>query len=169
MRPDVFDTPEPDAVIRIDVDHRSLHRVMWVAFGDRWCDYSFCRRIAGHRPRFGEAAFGSPFSFQLSHGPMLHSVGCPVFRVDGCLFHGALPPSGTMGRKRVSDLLRKGHKLVFDLRIDCIPEQLCLGANDGFASIMAICDKPIKHCPFDISLSLRLQITVVELSSDRGP
>lgn len=81
MRPDVFDTSEANAVIRADVDHRSLHRRMWVASGGRWCETDFADQIAGHRPRLEGHPRGWPFAFWLDHGPMRRSIGCPAFRV----------------------------------------------------------------------------------------
>ena len=141
---------------------------MWVASGGRWCD-----KVVAQIGRFGPGSKatleGGLFAFQLDHGPMFRSIGCPVFRIDGCFFHGSLRPSDAMGRKPISDLLRKGHKLVFDLRIDRIPEQLCLGANGCFASFMTICDQPFMHRAFDVCLSLRFEITIVKLSGDSCP
>lgn len=169
MRPDVFDTAKADTVIRADVDHRSLHRMMRVASGDRWCDYSCVRRIAGHRPRFGKAAFGSPFSFlanSRSHVSLHLLPGDPG--CDGSWRHDA-KLSDSKGRKPVSDLGRRGRKLVFDLCLYRSPKQLRFRSNGCFSSVFVIECEPIMHRSFNVGLSFWRKIAIVKLGRNRRP
>jgi hypothetical protein len=67
--PDVFDTSEADAIIRLDIDHLALHRMMWVASGGRWCD-----KVVAQIGRFGTGSKAAPtgglLCFWLGHGGM---------------------------------------------------------------------------------------------------
>jgi hypothetical protein len=77
----VFDTSEADTEIRVNIDHRPLHRMVWVASDWPVCESGSASDLIGFDHRFGRRPSGRLFRFQLDHGPIGRSIGCPVFRV----------------------------------------------------------------------------------------